>query len=180
MLRMLAQKFIDWIKKAFQSILIQINGDDINVEIPGTLTADENAQFPRGITTKGNSVLGDEQITYEIEAIEIDGTLNVYSHGSSYSNVRGFFKNNSQATIAAGAILATGVNYKYLHDAILNGTEIGFDHILGKIKGGSWAWLTMSASNGSNDVFFSLNVDLPAEALIYFTNCVYLGDYSLV
>jgi hypothetical protein len=40
MKRMLAQKFIDWIKKAFQSILIQINGDDINVEIPGNLIVD--------------------------------------------------------------------------------------------------------------------------------------------
>ena len=174
---MLAQKFIDWIKKAFQSILIQINGDDINVEIPGTLTADENAQFPKGITTNGNSVLGDEQITYDIEPDVIDGALFVYSHGKSYSNVHGFLKNND-TPVAAGTTLAT-LHNKYLHDAVLNGVNIGFDHILGKIYGGSWAWLTMTA-NGSDEVLFSLNVDLPTGAHIYFTNCVEVGYYDLV
>jgi hypothetical protein len=34
--------------------------------------------------------------------------------------------------------------------------------------------------DGSNNVFFSLNVDLPVGAIIYFTNCVYAGDYGLV
>jgi hypothetical protein len=181
MKRMLATKFIDWIKKAFQSILIQTNGDDINVEIPGTLTADKNAQFPQGITTNGNSVLGDEQITYDIDGGIIDGiegSVFVYSHGKSYSNVQGCLKNDSGTTITAGTTLSTLSN-KYLHDAILNGIDIGFDHILGKIKGGPWAWLTMTA-DGSDNVLFSLNVDLPADALIYFTNCVDVGDYNLV
>ena len=176
---MLAQKFIDWIKKAFQSILIQINGDDINVEIPGTLTAGKNAQFPQGITTNGNSVLGDEQFTYDIEGDIVDGSLFVYSHGNSYSNVRGLFKNSSPTPIEAGTTLTTLSN-KYLHDAVLNGIDIGFDHILGKIYDGSWAWLTMSADPGSDEVLFSLNVDLPAGAVIYFTNCVYLANHDLV
>ena len=178
MLRMLAQKFIDWIKKAFQSILIQINGDDINVEIPGTLTADENAQFPKGITTNGNSVLGDEQVTYDIGADAIDGSLAVYSHGKSYSNVQGYYKNSLTTPLTAGTTISI-LSDKDLHDAILNGINIGFDHILGKIKGGSWAWLTMTA-NGSDEVLFSLNVDLPTGAHIYFTNCVDVGYYDLV
>jgi hypothetical protein len=165
MKRMLAQKFIDWIKKAFQSILIQINGDDINVEIPGTLTADE---------------FGAEKPTYYAEPTSEDtGELTIFSHGNSYSFVSGFLEvDNSTTTIQAGTTLFR-IQDETLHNAILNDDNVGFDHILGKIKGGPWAWLTMTA-DGSDNVLFSLNVDLPADALIYFTNCVDVGDYNLV
>jgi hypothetical protein len=152
MKRMLATKFIDWIKKAFQSILIQTNGNDINVEIPGTLTAnalDENPDYCGAIFQPINGV-GD---------FEVASNLHVSNLGTI---ARGYFTVKAGRTIAAGtAIYQT--SGQALHDAILDddAEAMPYTHLLCKVKGGSIFWLTMTA-DGSDNVLLSANIELTA------------------
>lgn len=182
MKRMLAQKFIDYVKNLFEKI--DIREDDLvlhtDVDINnydlvniGEIYADSIQPTADAIDLGPISKLTanalDENPDYcgaifqpinKASDFEVSSNL----HASNLGTIaRGYFKVKAGRTIAAGAAIYYQTGAQALHDAILAGdaNALPYTHLLCKVKGGSIFWLTMTA-HGSNDVFLNANIELTA------------------
>ena len=182
MKRMLAQKFIDYVKKLFEKI--EFVGSYLvlhdNVNINGHTIYDVDEIDTNSIEPMGDSInLGpitkltanalNENPAYcgaIFQPINKPSDFEASSsiHASNLGTIaRGYFKVKAGRTIAAGTAIYYQTGAQALHDAILagNADAMPYTHLLCKVKGGSIFWLTMTA-HGSNDVFLNANIELTA------------------
>ena len=195
MKRMLAQKFIDYVKNLFGKIGINEASlslrSDVNLEGYNLCNVEEintNSIVPADDNDNANIYLGTIN-TLTANALnenpqhcgaifqpinkETDFEVASNLHASNLGTIaRGYFKVKAGRTIAAGtAIYQT--SGQALHDAILAGDadDMPYTHLLCKVKGGAFFWLTMNA-NDSDHVTLSSNIELTAGMDCYVISAV--------
>ena len=180
MKRMLAQKFIDWVKGLFGKI--GSDADDIelytnvqanNHNIYGVDELDTNSILPNGDSIELGTISKltanalDENIAHGgaiFQPINKETYFEVSSnlHASNLGTIaRGYFKVKAASIDAGTHIYQT--SGQALHDAILAGDTdaMPYTHLLCKVKGGAIFWLSMSAT-GDTNVVLKPNITLTA------------------